>query len=67
MRLREHGISVEHITNMTSWNQLRIRLKKQQTIYKELQQTNLKRERALKASYIKNSYHCNFLVNIIWL
>jgi hypothetical protein len=36
-RLREHESSLEHINNMTSWNQTRINLKKQKTIDKEHQ------------------------------
>ena len=36
-RLKDHDISMEHVKNMTSWYELRLRLQKNQTIDKATQ------------------------------
>jgi len=41
-RLRQHENDVEHMTNMNTWYELRMRFDKTQTIYKHLQEAIVK-------------------------
>jgi DNA-binding transcriptional MerR regulator len=47
-RLKEHGVSVKHITSMIFWNELRNRLSKHETIDKELQHEITKEKERLR-------------------
>jgi hypothetical protein len=47
-RLKEHEVSVEHITSMISWNELRNRPSKHETIDKELQHEITKEKESLR-------------------
>jgi hypothetical protein len=46
--LKDHEASADHITNMISWNELRVRLSKQETIDKELQQEIEKEKKRIR-------------------
>ncbi|EEC69513.1 uncharacterized protein [Oryza sativa Japonica Group] len=47
-RLKEHEVSVDHMTNMNSWNELRVRLSKHETIDKELQHQITKEKECIR-------------------
>jgi hypothetical protein len=47
-RLKEHEASIEHMTNMESWNELRVRLSKNETIDKELQHEMTKEKERIR-------------------
>jgi hypothetical protein len=46
-RLAEHETSAEHITNMNTWNELRARIDKDETIDREIQQ-QIKKEKPIR-------------------
>jgi hypothetical protein len=52
-RLKEHEVSVDHMTNMNSWNELRVRLSKHETIDKELQHQITKEKERIRLVLIR--------------
>ena len=55
-RLKEHESSVEHLTNMNTWNELRSRLSKNQSIDDDIQQRNCKGKREMETGFGKNIF-----------
>ncbi|AQK90709.1 General transcription factor 2-related zinc finger protein [Zea mays] len=47
-RLKEHEASIQHITSMNSWNELRVRLGKHETIDKNIQQQITKEKERIR-------------------
>jgi hypothetical protein len=54
-RLKAHESSSEHLTNMNTWNELRLRLSTNQTIDDDMQRNIAKKKRALETGFAKNS------------
>ena len=52
-RLREHENSIEHITNMSTWIDLQIRLKKNETIDKNIQEQITKEKNRWKEVLVR--------------
>jgi hypothetical protein len=57
-RLKEHENSVEHLTNMNTWNEVRLRLSKNKTIDDDMQQAIANEKSALETDFGKNSFCC---------
>jgi hypothetical protein len=57
-KLKQHENGVEHLTNMSTWNELRLRLSKNQTIDDEMQRKIEKEKGALETGHGKNNFCC---------
>ena len=66
-RLREHEGSIEHITNMNSWNELRAILSKNETIDKKLQHQIAQEKERIRQVLFRIIVVLNFWVKKIWL
>ncbi|XP_031116737.1 receptor-like protein kinase HAIKU2 [Ipomoea triloba] len=65
-RLKEHENSVEHMTKMTNWNELKMRLNNNQTIDKDLQnEISKEKERSNDKIYFDNNGNFLGLIEMI--
>ena len=61
VKLKQHENSVEHLTNMNTWNDLRIRLSKNQTIDDEMQREIAKEKESWRQVLVRIVFVMKFL------
>uniref|UniRef100_A0A453G806 TTF-type domain-containing protein n=1 Tax=Aegilops tauschii subsp. strangulata TaxID=200361 RepID=A0A453G806_AEGTS len=66
-RLKDHGNSVEHLTNMNTWNEVRLRLSKNQTIDDDMQREIAKEKKHWRQVLVRIVSTVKFLQKILWL